>query len=292
MKTKEKVKAAVKTVETKVVKTPPVEKKKAEVKAEEKHVAVKAEEPVVKVEEPKVEKPVVESKEPVTFVEKMIFGFTPKEVPNNRLLHIKGEQKLEVIDGRVFNRGVLKEGWIVRLSSGKYRVTKVDDSGANLEGNTSSISARSEVEIIDPNSKEARIINTEVVSEESISKEPAKQEVKTKEVKAGQYNFNGKTLSKSFLAREIVAKYVQDNPKADIKELEAKFPIPGMGKYGLFKEVSEAKKISGAGLPRYFFKPEQLIKVGKSEVAVCNQITEERINSIIEAAKAVGYTIE
>ena len=148
---------------------------------------------------------------------------------------------------------------------------------------------------MDPNSKEARATSTPSfdTSEEALSQEP-KAEIKVEKAKAektGQYNFNGKTLSKSFLAREIVAKYVHDNPKATIKDLEEKFQIPGMGKYGLFKEVNEAKKISGTGLPRYFFKPEQLIKVGKDEVAVCNQITEERINSIIEAAKAVGYTI-
>jgi hypothetical protein len=226
-----------------------------------------------------------------TFNERTLAGLTKKEIPGGRTIYV-GEKdvKIEIIDGKLFNRGTLKTGWNVRISSGdKGILLNVDETKAMVKLNSSiehSISIHSEVEIIDP---EEKIVKAEKIKSETTSAvSTASTSVKPNSGRQ-QYSFNGQLYSKSFLAREIVAKYVLDNPSIDLKKLDKKFPVPFMGKYGLFKEVAEAKKISGNGLARYFFKPEQLIKVGNSNVAICNQITSEKINSIIEIAKTLGY---
>lgn len=225
---------------------------------------------------------------PKTFIEKMLIGLKQIEVQGGRTLYVKeGEKefKLEIVGEKLFNKGLLREGWTIQLSSGSIgKLVNVDETKAIIKSSSldTSISARSEVEIIDPEFKAEKVAKPEYVKTEQgeiASEKPAKQ----------QYAFNGQVLSKSFLAREIVAKYVLDNPKSTLKTLDEKFPAPFMGKYGIFKEITEAKKISGNGLARYFFKPEQLIKVGDKNIAICNQITEDKINSIIAIAKTLGY---
>jgi hypothetical protein len=232
-------------------------------------------------------KPEVPAK-PLTFAEQMINGLTPKTVPGDRTLYVGDVGvKLEIIGGKVFNKGVLKENWIVRFHSGDQgTVTKVDETKAIVSFGSfdQSFSSRSEIEIIDPDKKE---------KDKVMAKEEAIEAKATASVKGRQeFLFNGQTISsKGVLVREIIAKYMIDNPTATIETLNEKFPAPFMGKFGLFKELSEAKTISGTGLARYLFKQEQLVKVGDKEIAICNQMTTEKTNLVIAMAKALNYEV-
>lgn len=306
MKNKNKNKKDVATVEAKKpeVKKPEVKKVIPTVKK------TPVVETVVETKTPvEVKTPVIETKTPVevktpvetpkSFIERMIAGLTPKQVPGDRTLYVNPakEIKLEIVEGnKLFNRGVLCEGWLVRTYSGEKGILiKVDEGKAIMKLSSSlehSISLRSELEILDPEAKETKETKAKVAEVASVDEAGDLKTKKVVEPKKGFASFNGTSYtSKSFLARDIVAKFVSDNPKTTIAKLEEKFPAPFMGKFGLFKEVSEAKAISGNGLPRYFFKPEQLIKIGDKNIAVCNQITTEKIDAIIELAKTNGYEV-
>lgn len=262
----------------------------------------KVETPII--ESPKVETPIEEAKPEVkkSFMERMLDGLLAKEILGGRTLHVSNEDKdlkLEIIEGKLFNKGTLKEGWLVRTPSGdKGTLVKVDEGKAIMRMSSSlehSISVRSELEILDPEVKDVREPKQETVKQDSPNIEGGDlkpTELKKAEPKKGAYTFDGKSyVSKSVLARDIVAKYASENPKATVAKMEEKFPAPFMGKFGLFKEVSEAKKISGTGLPRYSFKEDQLVSVGDKKVAVCNQITPDKMNSIIALAKTNGYEV-
>ncbi len=106
-----------------------------------------------------------------------------------------------------------------------------------------------------------------------------------------KYKFNGGEYGKGPLVLAVIKKYVEDKPKTTIQNLAKAFPPELLFRFGIFQEMKEAHKISN-GRPRYFLKPEQIIKLkdGKS-VAVCNQFTSETIKPFLKAAKENGYSI-
>lgn len=223
----------------------------------------------------------------LTFLESIVVGLTKKEISGGRTLFVDDNgKKLEIVGGKIRNMGMLQAGWHFKLSGGdRGQILSVDETKAvvKMGHGITSISPRSEVEILDPEKITAEVASTE-------STEPTESTEQQKEKKG--YEFNGKTgLSKGQLAREIVAKFVSENPKMSIKQLEDKFPAPFMGKFGLFKKLDEARAINGAGSDRYFFKDEQLITVGKEKIAVCNQMTSDKLDKVIELANANGMNI-
>lgn len=119
-----------------------------------------------------------------------------------------------------------------------------------------------------------------------------KKEVKKKSVDGKRdftrYKFNGEVFSKGGLVREIVAQFCKDK-KPSITKLKEVFPDELIPTYGVFQELSVAKKRS-ADKQRYFLKPELVVKLkdGKT-IAVTNQLTSAYLETFLSAAKKQGY---
>ena len=135
---------------------------------------------------------------------------------------------------------------------------------------------------------------------ENGTKEASKQDVKATVTKAtisrdnSKYKFNGEEgLGKGPLVRAVVAKYVEDHPDTTYKQLKEIFPDTLMKRFGVFANETEAKKLSG-NKPRYFLKPEQMIKIKgqKEPIAICNQWTAALIEPFIKVSKELGYKIK
>ena len=109
-----------------------------------------------------------------------------------------------------------------------------------------------------------------------------------------KFKFNGEEgLGKGPLVRAIVAKYVEDHPDTTYKQLKEVFPDTLMKRFGVFANETDAKKLSG-NKPRYFLKPEQMIKIKgqKEPIVICNQWTAALIEPFIKVAKELGYKIK
>lgn len=108
-----------------------------------------------------------------------------------------------------------------------------------------------------------------------------------------KYKFNGEEYGKGPLVRAVLAKYVEDHPDTTFKQLKEVFPDTLMKRFGVFASETEAKKLSGTK-PRYFLKPEQMIKIKgqKEPIAICNQWTAALIEPFIKVAKELGYKIK
>lgn len=107
-----------------------------------------------------------------------------------------------------------------------------------------------------------------------------------------QYVFNRKVLGKGPLVHALVAKYVEDHPKATFEQLKEIFPDTLMKRFGVFAKEQDAKDLSGK-VNRYFLKPEQLIKLKGDEepIAVCNQWTSALLVPFLEIATKLGYSV-
>ena len=103
-----------------------------------------------------------------------------------------------------------------------------------------------------------------------------------------KYKFNGEVFSKGGLVRAMVAQYVKDK-KPSMAKLKEVFPDELIPTYGVFQEVSVAKKRSG-DKQRYFLKPELVIKLKDKNIAVTNQLTSAYLETFLAAAKKLGYT--
>ena len=158
--------------------------------------------------------------------------------------------------------------------------------------------ASEEHQTINEQAGQANNIVKEEANEES--KEKGQQEVKATVTKAttsrdnSKYKFNGEEgLGKGPLVRAVVANYVDDNPDTTHKQLKEIFPDTLMKRFGVFANETDAKKLSG-NKPRYFLKPEQMIKIKgqKEPIAICNQWTAALIEPFIKVAKELGYKIK
>ena len=137
--------------------------------------------------------------------------------------------------------------------------------------------------------KEVEASSTE--TEEVVT--PVEEEVKVSKGRNNQkFKFNGNEYGKGPLVREVVREYVAGHPKVTLKQLKEIFPDELLKRFGIFQEESVAKTLSGAR-DRYFFKEEQLIKLGdKKVIAVCNQLTSDNIQPFLKAARALGFKIK
>ncbi|MGB3948454.1 MAG: hypothetical protein WBM13_10750 [Bacteroidia bacterium] len=106
-----------------------------------------------------------------------------------------------------------------------------------------------------------------------------------------KYKFNGKEYNKGRLAHAIVAQAAKDK-RLSLKGALELFPDEIIPPYGLIKPISEAKKMSKER-QRFFIKPEEEVKLRDAVIAVSNQFTKDRIESLISIAKVqLGYSIK
>ncbi len=145
------------------------------------------------------------------------------------------------------------------------------------------------------------VVKTEVKEEPAIVGDEVKKEEpaaeKTKAISStrdnSKYKFNGVEYGKGPLVRAVVAAHIEAHNEISFKDLKLAFPDTLMKRFGVFAIEAEAKKLSG-NKPRYFLKPEQMIKIKgqKEPIAICNQWTAALIEPFIKVAKELGYKIK
>ena len=180
------------------------------------------------------------------------------------------------------------DGRITSLGEGNNATYSLDENHKEDQAGENQTGATENPEPIEP------IV---VGGEKEDKPQPNAVETKVKEATSrdnSKYKFNGEDgLGKGPLVRVVVAKYVEDNPDTTHKQLKEIFPDTLMKRFGVFANETEAKKLSG-NKPRYFLKPEQMIKIKgqKEPIAICNQWTAALIEPFIKVAKELGYKIK
>ena len=109
-----------------------------------------------------------------------------------------------------------------------------------------------------------------------------------------KYSFNGVSgLSKGRVALAIIKHYVKENPKTTLAKMEELFQSKIIQKrYGIFEELSKAKKHTVNGRERYFFKEADVIKVANQKMVVTSQWSIDNLTQLLSIAKKeVGYKI-
>ena len=90
----------------------------------------------------------------------------------------------------------------------------------------------------------------------------------------------------------IIKKYVEDNPNITYSDLEELFPKKLEGSWGVFDTLDNAEGIfARSNRKRHFLKPEEIIKLNDSKIAVCTQWGMRNINNIIEKAAELNYEV-
>ncbi len=137
------------------------------------------------------------------------------------------------------------------------------------------------------------IVGNEVKKEETVTKETTTKATTNRDNSNYTLNNSKETYGKGPLVRAVVAKYVEDHPDTTFKQLKEIFPDTLMKRFGVFASEPDAKKLSGSK-PRYFLKPEQMIKVKgqKEPIAICSQWTAALMVNFLSVAKELGYKIK
>jgi hypothetical protein len=134
------------------------------------------------------------------------------------------------------------------------------------------------------------------VAEESLVENPVEKKEQLIPVVRGKktfrdfssWKFNGEELKKGALACAIIRQFVKDRRHTTYAKLKEIFPDSIVPTYGVFQELSIAKKRS-ADKQRFFIKPELVIKLKDKTVAVTNQWTSVYITAFLAEAKKHGY---
>ena len=107
-----------------------------------------------------------------------------------------------------------------------------------------------------------------------------------------KYTFNGSSYGKGRLALAILKKYVEDNPQITYPELEHTFHKNLQGSSGVFSSQHDAEDIfSSTSRRRHFLKPEELISLSDTTIAVSSQWGAGNIDNLISKAKELEYDI-
>lgn len=107
-----------------------------------------------------------------------------------------------------------------------------------------------------------------------------------------KYKFNGKALGKGRLVLEVLKHHVENNPEIRFSELEKDFPRRIQGSRGVFSTIHEANEILTRDRRRHFIKPDELITLSDSTIAVSTQWVIKTIGAFIKKASELGYKIE
>ncbi len=108
-----------------------------------------------------------------------------------------------------------------------------------------------------------------------------------------QYLFQGRTYGKGRLVLAVIKNYAENHPHISADELRAIFPEQLQGsEHGVLKGYAEAQKIfEQTGHKRHFLKPNELVQLSDTTIAVSNQWGKGNIDNFIQAARAIGYEI-
>jgi hypothetical protein len=104
------------------------------------------------------------------------------------------------------------------------------------------------------------------------------------------YTFKGAEYGKGKLVLAVVRDFVSCRPGIDYVGLKAAFPDDLLKNYGIFKPLTDARKVSEKR-KRYFLGADQVIELKDGPVAVCNQFTRENIMDFLVRARQLGCQI-
>lgn len=108
-----------------------------------------------------------------------------------------------------------------------------------------------------------------------------------------KYQFDGKQFGKGRLVLEVIKKFVTQKTSTTYSELEMAFPKACQGNMGVFSTLDEANKIfSRTNLKRHFLKPDEIIELGDTKIAVSNQWGVGNIDGFIKRAEENGFKID
>lgn len=107
-----------------------------------------------------------------------------------------------------------------------------------------------------------------------------------------KYLFDDRQFGKGRLVLEVVKKFIVKNTDITYSELEKAFPKYCQGSAGVFSTLDEASKIfSNTNQKRHFLKPDEIIELGDTKVAVSNQWGVGNIDNFIRKAREHGFEI-
>lgn len=107
-----------------------------------------------------------------------------------------------------------------------------------------------------------------------------------------KYEFNGKMFGKGRLVLEVIKQHIENNPSISFSELEKQFPKKTQGSRGVFSTSEEANDILIRESRRNFLKPDELIMLSDSTIAVSTEWGIGNIGNFIKKARTLGYEIK
>jgi hypothetical protein len=107
------------------------------------------------------------------------------------------------------------------------------------------------------------------------------------------FRFNNNEYNKTRLPLAVLKHYVSENTSITFAELENKFPKSLQGtNWGVFSTIETAEKVyNETGYRRFHMKPEDLIELTDSTIAVCSNWGVGNIPNFINQAKKLGLQI-
>lgn len=122
-----------------------------------------------------------------------------------------------------------------------------------------------------------------------------------------KYTFDGETRNKRQTVLAVMQKYISQNPKITLAELENEFPKKIQGSFGVFDTVENIERIASTKenkqgyLDRFFMAAGEIITLCDGvKIAVCNQWGEydddddtnvNNFDSFLTKAMILGYEI-
>ena len=104
--------------------------------------------------------------------------------------------------------------------------------------------------------------------------------------------YQGEVYGKSRLVWKIISDLIQAKNVRSIAELEEYFPKAIQGSRGCFATVESAEQVfEETGHKRYFIAPQEILTVGKTKIAVCNQWG-SNFSKFLKTAKSLDFEIE
>jgi len=107
-----------------------------------------------------------------------------------------------------------------------------------------------------------------------------------------KYRFRGEVYPKNRLVLNVIRAYVEEHPDITMAKLAKAFPKKLQGSLGCFSTVNEAQQIwDDSKYKRHFLKPEEIIQLEDSRIAVTTQWGIGNIGEFLKQAKQLGMRI-
>lgn len=107
-----------------------------------------------------------------------------------------------------------------------------------------------------------------------------------------KYSFSGNTYGKGRLVLAVLQHHVESHPDITFSELMRDFPKYCQGPSGVFVTSEEAANIHRTtGRKRHFLKPNELVTISDSTIAISSQWGIGNINNFISRAEELKYKI-